>query len=194
MTAVTLDAFPDSWLAFFHISALLQWRKFLRTKMFRYFSLSGNVFADLEKKKATKIEKLEPANIKAPSKLIRILLKPHIYTTERGHGCISGFTGFMWTWGRFVLKIGSFSNEDGDGNKNVKTAVGLVKHQVCRCVRLFSTFLCRCCTITTWRCPISRFMEDVNLSSVPKKSTPGAFAYIRHFQWIGIKATKFEKR
>ena len=130
MTAVTLDAFPDSWLAFFHISALLQWRKFLRTKMFRYFSLSGNFFADLEKKKATKIEKLEPANIKAPSKLIRILLKPHIYTTERGHGCISGFTGFMWTWDRFVLKIGSFSNEDRDGNNNVKTAVGLVKHQV----------------------------------------------------------------
>ena len=51
--------------------------------MFRYFSLSGNFFCGSRKKKATKIEKLEPANIKAPSKGIRILLKPHIYTTEK---------------------------------------------------------------------------------------------------------------
>ena len=30
--------------------------------------------------------------------------------------------------------------------------------------------------------------------SGPKKSTPRKFAYISHFQWIGINATKFEKR
>ena len=47
-------------------------------------------------------------------------------------------------------------------------------------------------------------MEDVNerrrilfpslrLSTLLKKSTPGKFAYICHFQQIGINATKFEK-
>ena len=34
----------------------------------------------------------------------------------------------------------------------------------------------------------------LNLSAVPKKSTPGKLAYIKHFQRIGINATKFEKR
>ena len=29
--------------------------------------------------------------------------------------------------------------------------------------------------------------------AVPKKSSPGKFAYIRHFQLTGINATKFEK-
>ena len=32
-----------------------------------------------------------------------------------------------------------------------------------------------------------------NLNVVPKKSTPGKFAYIWHFQRIGISATKLEK-
>ena len=34
---------------------------------------------------------------------------------------------------------------------------------------------------------------SLNLSAVPKKSTPGKFTYIRHFQGIGINATVFEK-
>ena len=33
----------------------------------------------------------------------------------------------------------------------------------------------------------------LNLSAVPKKSTPGKFAYFRYFQQIGINATTFEK-
>ena len=33
-----------------------------------------------------------------------------------------------------------------------------------------------------------------NLSAVLKKSTPGKFAYIFHFQQIGINATKIEKK
>ena len=37
------------------------------------------------------------------------------------------------------------------------------------------------------------FFLFLNLSAVPKKSTPGKFAYIRHFQRIGINATKFEE-
>ena len=38
------------------------------------------------------------------------------------------------------------------------------------------------------------FFLFLNLSSVPKQSTPGKFAYIRlHSQRIGINAAKFEK-
>ena len=37
------------------------------------------------------------------------------------------------------------------------------------------------------------FFLFLNLSAVPKKSAPGKFVYIRHFQRIGVKATKFEK-
>ena len=37
------------------------------------------------------------------------------------------------------------------------------------------------------------FFLSLNLSAVPKKSTPGKFAFITHFQGIGINATVFEK-
>ena len=48
--------------------------------------------------------------------------------------------------------------------------------------------------------PNFRFMENCKQATLfkpesgPKKSTPRKFAYISHFQWIGINATKFEKR
>ena len=68
----------------------------------------------------------------------------------------------------------------------------------------FGTFLRRHYTTTTWHYLTWLFMEDVkkgrrifflflNFSAVPKKSTPGKFAYIWQFQQIGINATKFEK-
>ena len=37
----------------------------------------------------------------------------------------------------------------------------LAKQQLCTCITLFCTFLCRRCTTTTWKCLISRFVEDV---------------------------------
>ena len=37
---------------------------------------------------------------------------------------------------------------------------GLAKQPLCTCITLFSTFLCCICTTTTWKCLISRFMED----------------------------------
>ena len=37
------------------------------------------------------------------------------------------------------------------------------------------------------------FFPFLNLSAVPKKSSPGKFAYIKHFQRIGMNATMFEK-
>ena len=64
--------------------------------------------------------------------------------------------------------LGSVSNDNGDGdgngNENAKKAMGLLSkttilrvHRICG----FCTLLCRHCTTTTWKCLISRFMEDV---------------------------------
>ena len=36
------------------------------------------------------------------------------------------------------------------------------KQQLCTCITLFCTFLCLRCTTTTWKCLISRFVEDGN--------------------------------
>ena len=59
--------------------------------------------------------------------------------------------------------IGRFSNDDGDGNENVKTAIGLLsKTTSLHLDRASCTFLCHYCTTTTWKWQISRFMEDVN--------------------------------
>ena len=59
--------------------------------------------------------------------------------------------------------VGSFRKNDGDGSENVKKViVWLAKQQLCTCITLFCTFLCRHCTTTAWNCLISRFMEDVN--------------------------------
>ena len=38
----------------------------------------------------------------------------------------------------------------------------LAKQQLCACITLFCTFLCRRCTTKTWKCLISRFFDDVN--------------------------------
>ena len=43
-----------------------------------------------------------------------------------------------------------------------KKRVRLAKQQLCTSITLFCTFLCRCCTTTTWKCLIWRFVEDVN--------------------------------
>ena len=38
----------------------------------------------------------------------------------------------------------------------------LVKQQLCKCITLFCTFLCRLCTTTRWKCLNSCFVEDRN--------------------------------
>ena len=38
----------------------------------------------------------------------------------------------------------------------------LAKQQLCTCITHFSTFFCRHCTTTTWKCLMSLFVEDVN--------------------------------
>ena len=72
------------------------------------------------------------------------------------------------------------------------------------CITLFCTFQCPPCTTMTWnglfnvlrRTKTSDhdfFFLSLNLSAVPRKSTLGKFAYIRHFQGIGVNAIVFEK-
>ena len=58
--------------------------------------------------------------------------------------------------------IGSLRNDDDDGNENGKKSNWFrqAKQQLCTCITLFCTFLCRRCTTTTWNCLISRFVED----------------------------------
>ena len=44
------------------------------------------------------------------------------------------------------------------------TRFRLAKQQLCTCIKLFCTLLNRLCTTTTWKCLISRFLEDGNFS------------------------------
>ena len=48
----------------------------------------------------------------------------------------------------------------------------LVKQQLCTCITLFDTFLCRRCTSTTWKCLNSGFVEDGNTRQRHSSSFP----------------------
>ena len=50
----------------------------------------------------------------------------------------------------------------GQRERHKSNRFGLAKQQLCTCITLFCTFLCRHCTTTTWKCLISSFEEDVN--------------------------------
>ena len=66
--------------------------------------------------------------------------------------------------GTKTATLGSFSNDDGDFNENgkKKNRLRLAKQQLCPCITLLCTFLCRCWTTTMWNCLTSRFVEDVS--------------------------------
>ena len=61
-----------------------------------------------------------------------------------------------------VWTLGSLSNDDGDVNENGKKAIGWdgQNNSSARASRFFVHFLPR--TTTTWKCLISRFVENVN--------------------------------
>ena len=99
---------------------------------------------------------------------------------------------------------GSLSIDDGDGNgnENGKNAICLGL-QLCTCITLFCTFLCRRCTTTTSKCLISRFEQDVNtiddslflflnFDTVLQNSTPEKFANVWRVEQDRIKPIKFE--
>ena len=57
----------------------------------------------------------------------------------------------------------SLSNDDGDAIQKQKQYIcrfRLAKQQLCTCITLFFTFLCRHCSTTTWNVLILRFMEE----------------------------------
>ena len=66
------------------------------------------------------------------------------------------------TFDRPGLWIGILRCHDGDDNENVKNVIGWIGKTTTLHVQhaFFCTFLCRHCTTTTWKCLISRFMEE----------------------------------
>ena len=79
----------------------------------------------------------------------------------------------------------------------------LTKQQLCTCITLFCTFLCRRCTTTTWKCLISRFVEDgntgqqlsfsfVELWYSPSELNCQKIANIWRIKRDGISAIKFK--
>ena len=82
----------------------------------------------------------------------------------------------------------------------------LAKQQLGTCITLFCTFLCRHCTTTTWKCLISRFVEDVNTRQRLSLSSSFSWTSIQSFriqlqkkianiwqiEWDRISAIKFE--
>ena len=95
---------------------------------------------------------------------------------------------------------GTFSNDDGDGNEKAKRAIGLLSKTTS--LHVHHAFLYISLPLLhehNVKMPLftfyggrkqatTKFYFFLNLSEVPKKSTPGKFAYIRHFQRIGINA------
>ena len=62
------------------------------------------------------------------------------------------------------------------------------KQQLCTCIALFFTFLCRRCTTTTWNCLISRFVEDGN------KRQQLSFCYSRLFWTLMLSPLEFNSK
>ena len=106
------------------------------------------------------------------------------------------------------MSVGSFSNDDGDGdgNENVKKAIGLLSKTTS--LHVHHAFLYISLPLLhDYDVKMPSFMfyggcktsDDklffffLNLSAVPKKSNPRKLAYISYFQRIEINATKLEK-
>ena len=101
--------------------------------------------------------------------------------------------------------IGSFSNDDGDGNQDVKKAIGLLRKTTTLHVHHAFLYISspslhdydvkmpNCKFYGGCKQATTNLFFSLNLSVVLKKSSPGKFAYTCHFQQIGINATKIEK-
>ena len=101
--------------------------------------------------------------------------------------------------------VGSFSNDDGDGNQDVKKAIGLLRKTTTLHVHHAFLYISspslhdydvkmpNCKFYGGRKQATTNLFFSLNLSAVLKKSTPGKFAYTCHFQQIGINATKIEK-
>ena len=54
--------------------------------------------------------------------------------------------------------------------QEIKKSNSLTKEQLCSCITLCCTFVCRHCRTTTWKCVVSCFVKDVNKQWVTKFS------------------------
>ena len=104
------------------------------------------------------------------------------------------------------MSVGSLSNDDGNGNENVKKAIGLLSKTTSLHVRhaflyislpLLHDYDVKMPSFTFYggrkASDDKLFFLFLNLSAVPKKSAPGKLAYISYFQRIEINATRLEK-
>ena len=85
----------------------------------------------------------------------------HIYLPSL-HGYNVKVLNFTFCGGREHL-LGTLRSDDGDGNGNATKAIGLIsKTTILHVHHAFCTFLCRHCTVTTWKCLTSRCTEEVH--------------------------------
>ena len=69
-------------------------------------------------------------------------------------------SGGNWSWRHSFTRslLARLSNDDGDVNENgikLSNRFRLAKQQLCTCITLFCTFLCRHCMTTTCKCLIN---------------------------------------
>ena len=75
----------------------------------------------------------------------------------------NGERDFIWGAAASVHRLGNTNPKQRRRRQRERNKSNrLAKQQLCTCTTLFCTFLCRYCTTTTWKCLISRFVEDVN--------------------------------
>ena len=85
----------------------------------------------------------------------------HIYLPSL-HGYNVKVLNFTFCGGREHL-LGTLRSDDGDGNGNATKAIGLIsKTTILHVHHAFCTFLCRHCTVTTWKYLTSRCTEEVH--------------------------------
>ena len=102
------------------------------------------------------------------------------------------------------FKLGSFSNDGGDGNENVKKATGLItkKKILCTCIILFGIFPCRHCTTRTdgtfhvCRKHTTTFFSFsfsffLNSGAVSNNSAPANFTYFAKIATLQSPLLKF---
>ena len=106
----------------------------------------------------------------------------------------------------FIVVLGSLSNDDGHGNENGKKAIGKIsKTTTLHVHQAFLYIFCRHCTITTWKCLLWGFVEDVSTRrrlplSFPDpryrllELTPETVANIWRIERDEISAIKFEAK
>ena len=109
----------------------------------------------------------------------------------------------VWRHVTMVAKFLDYSNREFLQQEK-SSRFRLAKEQLCTCITLFCTFLCRhCCATTTWKCLIWRFVEDGNTRKQPSFSFPELwyslfelgskkFANIWRIKRAGVIAIKFE--